>query len=93
MNRMLPAALAALLALLAPGAARAEDEAGLFARLGAALDRGLVRGKELAAEGAEQAGRGVQQAGEATRSFAEQMARRLRERGAEAPREAEPRQP
>ncbi len=66
--------LGALAALPAP--ARAED--GLFSRIGRALDRGVVRGQELVAEGAEGAGRGLQRAGEATGQAAERLGRRLR---------------
>jgi hypothetical protein len=92
MRRISAALLATPLALLAP-TARAEDGPGFFSRLGAALDRGLVRGRELAAEGAEQAGRGLQEAGDATRSAAERLARQLRERSPESPPAAPPRQP
>jgi hypothetical protein len=66
-----------------PATARAED--GLFARIGRALDRGVMRGQELVAEGAEGAGRGLQRAGEATGQAAERLGRQLRPDPSPAP--------
>ncbi len=77
-----PLALSVLLLGLAVPAlaqpAAAEERPGLFSRLGAALDRGVVAGRNLVAEGAEAAGRGLQRAGEATNRAAEEAARQLR---------------
>ena len=85
---LLLATLAGLAAVTAP--ARAED--GFFSRVGRALDRGVVRGRELVAEGAEGAGRGLQRAGEATGRAAERVGRSLRpdETPAPTPRPGQP---
>ncbi len=73
---------------LVPAPAQAED--GFFSRIGRALDRGVVRGRELVAEGAEGAGRGLQRAGEATGRAAERVGRSVRPGETPAPTVAPP---
>ena len=55
-----------------------DQQSSFFSRIGRALDHGVVRGRELVAEGAEGAGRGLQRAGEATGRAADQLGRRVR---------------